>query len=112
MVGFFEIEREREIKRKAILLLLLQVISEIKKERKKKRRAVVIYYEVLAIYMLKTKKIKIRQDSSAGSYSCGEAEVAAACDCYRNSTRRENNSIRCYPLKTLQYQIPHVLLPS
>jgi hypothetical protein len=61
--------------------------------------------------MLKTKKIKIRQGSSTG-ISCGEAEVAAACDCYRNSTRRENNSIRCYPLKTLQYQIPHVLLPS
>jgi hypothetical protein len=35
VVGFFEIERERKIKRKAILLLLLQVISGRKKEKEK-----------------------------------------------------------------------------
>lgn len=62
---------------------------------------------VVVLYMLKAKRLKIRPSGSGRDHSsksrCGEA-----CDCFKNSTRREKLIIRCYPLKTL-HQIPHVL---
>ncbi|KAJ6980636.1 hypothetical protein NC653_028445 [Populus alba x Populus x berolinensis] len=60
--------------------------------------------------MLKTKKIKIFQgdDSSTGRYSLWRSGLLVTVTKNTAQEERENNSIRCFPLKTLQYQIPHI----
>jgi hypothetical protein len=59
------------------------------RERERERRGC-SDIQLVTSYMLKTKKIKIRQDSSTGRYSCGEA---AACDCSKKTAQEEERII-------------------
>lgn len=60
------------------------------KEREREREEGCSDIQLVTSYMLKTKKIKIRRDSSTGRYSCGEA---AACDCYKKTAQEEERII-------------------
>ena len=65
--------------------------EERERERKRERERAIVMQEA---------KVKTRHNSRRNS--------RRACDCCKNSTRREKLFCRCYPLKTL-HQIPHVL---